>query len=96
MSSPCARRFSTIPLILMVFRLLATFGDALRTGTWTRRVKEFPLSNGVVRPAHLHVGKRCETSKSPHFTKSGQEPVFQYRIALETRLKQLALFMISS
>ena len=59
---------------LNAIRLWATFGDALRRGTWTRGVKGFSLSNGVVRPAHLHVGKRCETSKSPHFTKSGQEP----------------------
>jgi hypothetical protein len=59
---------------LNAIRFLATFGDALRTGTWTRRVKGFPLSYGELRPAHLHVGKRCETSKSPHFTKSGQEP----------------------
>jgi hypothetical protein len=54
-------------------RLLATFGDAIRMATGARRIEEFSLSNNVVSPSHLGAGKRCKTSKPPHFTKSGQE-----------------------
>jgi hypothetical protein len=37
-------------------------------------MEELFLSNGAVFPPFLWTGKRCETSKLPRFTKSGQEP----------------------
>jgi len=62
-------------LIDINLRFLSTFGDAIRMATGTRRIEEFSLSNNVVSPSRLCAGKRCQTSKPPRFTKSGQEPI---------------------
>jgi hypothetical protein len=56
------------------FATSIAFGDVESTGTLTREMEEFSLSNGAVFPTFLGTGKRGETSKPPRFTKSGQEP----------------------
>jgi hypothetical protein len=53
---------------------MATFGDVESTNTSTKGIEEFSLRDGAVFLSFLWRGKRGETSKSPCFTKSGQEP----------------------
>src|SRR2546422_5162273 len=53
---------------------LATFGDARRMATETRRAEEVYSSNGVGCPSPLLTQKRQKICKLPRFTKSGQEP----------------------
>src|SRR5712692_103544 len=72
-----------------IFRLLATFGDAIRMTTEARRIEEFSLSNNVVSPSHLYTGKRCKTSKPPRFTKSGQEPPIRHESCQTTAVNAL-------
>jgi hypothetical protein len=54
--------------------LLAIFGEVESAETSTREMKRPPLSNDAVFPPLLWTGKKCKTSKSPRFTKTGQEP----------------------
>lgn len=61
---------------LPTWGLLASFGEVESTGTSMRRMEGPSLSNSAVFPTFRWTGKRCETSKRPRFTKTGQEPTW--------------------
>ena len=67
-------------VILTESWLLATFGEVESMGTSPKGLEALSLSHGAVFPAFLWIGKHCETSKRPCFTKSGQEPTLTENI----------------
>jgi hypothetical protein len=67
-------RATFVENVQVIVWLLATFGDVESTGTSTRGMEGLSPCNGAVFPTLLWIGKDCETSKLPRFTKYGQEP----------------------